>query len=165
MRQLFLNYPFFALLILIGLLSSCGPDFLYQKTVEIKSQNWTYDNPVQFGVEVRDTNILYNLFLSLKHSTDYPFENLYTKIKTQFPSGEIVEDVVSLELAGPGGIWLGDCSAKNCLLEIPIRKGAYFNQVGTYQFTIEQYMRQESIPHIHSFTLSIEDTGQSRTSN
>ncbi len=146
----------------ILVLSSCGPDYIFNETYTIRDQSWTYDDTVNFTLDVQDTTAIYNLSLEVRHSVDYPYQNLYTKFHTIFPGGQKREEVVSLELADKGAIWLGDCNQTTCLLSIPVQQGAYFNQAGQHQFLIEQFMRQDSLEGIISFGFTVVDTGNRR---
>ena len=148
------------LLILALTFISCEQDYFFKETYVVENQIWNYDNLAEFSVEIPDTNSIYNLYLKVKHSTDYPFQNLYTKIKTEFPQGQVVDEIVSLELAGKGGIWLGNCNSKTCELIIPVRQNDYFVQSGKYLFSIEQYMRQDTLPGVYDFTFMVENIGK-----
>ncbi len=143
-------------LVLTIALAACGPDYLYDERVELPGETWTYADSVTFEFPIRDTQQRYNLYLTLDHTTGYPFQNLYTRIHTRFPSGDNLTQQVSLELADKSGRWLGDCSGENCRLRIPLQTDTYFNQPGVYAVTFEQFMRRDSLPGIQNLAFSIE---------
>ncbi len=153
--------PFFFLLIFFSLLS-CGQKYEYQKSYEIEGERWTYADSLEFSFDIEDTTKIYNLYLELKHTTDYAYQNLYTFIHTTFPSQERLDEQLSLEMANNAGVWEGDCSKEYCTLTIPIQENAYFNQTGTHTIVLEQYMRKDSIPGIKSIAFKLEDTGIER---
>ena len=148
--------------VLLLLLSSCGPDIIYEKDYELPETGWSYADTLNFEVSIQDTLGVYNLFLDLTHSREYPFENMYVRIHTTFPSGRRITQQVSLELAGEAGIWKGDCGSEFCQIAIPIQTNAYFDQPGTYEFTLEQYMRRNPLPGVQSIAFRVEDTGEKR---
>lgn len=148
--------------VLLALLSSCGPDIIYEKDYELPEAGWSYADTLKFEVPINDTLSVYNLFLDLEHSREYPFENMYVRIHTTFPSSRRITQQVSLELAGEAGIWKGDCGSEVCQITIPIQTSAYFNQTGTYVFALEQYMRRNPLPGVQSIALRVEDTGEKR---
>ena len=123
-------------------------------------QGWTYENPLHFTFNIRDTNKVYDLWVEIDHTTDFETQNLYTKLYTSFPDGRKTEKVVSLELASKAGAWQGACSNGSCKLRVPLQAQAYFNQTGEYTLTAEQYMRQDSLEGISAFRFMIEDTGK-----
>ena len=149
-------------IILMLIITSCGPTYLFNKSQEIGKAQWTYDNIIGFEFNVQDTTKIYKLILELEHSTEFSNQNLYTKIHTHFPGGEKIEEVVSLELANKAGFWFGDCNSEYCTLEIPIQPGAFFNQAGDYRIEVEQFMREELVEGIRSVGFKIEETGEQR---
>lgn len=157
MRNLFL-LSFFSVL-----LSACGPDYLYDETYDLEEQGWTYADTLNFQFTIDDTLALYNLYLQVEHSTDYSYQNLYTRIHTQFPSGERITQVLSLELADKAGAWQGDCRGEKCLFLAPIQPNAFFNKPGTYVITLEQYMRQSPVMGLKSIGFKLEETGKRRS--
>ncbi len=158
-----INWAGFGLLIAItAAFSSCGPNYIYQKKHEFEADQWSYADTINFVVDIPDTLSIYNLYLEVKHSTDFSYQNLYANIYTQFPGGERLKELASLELSNNGGLWMGKCTSKYCTLNIPIQKGAYFNVPGKYTFTLEQFMRVNPIQGIKSFAFRVEDTGEER---
>ncbi|PHN04021.1 gliding motility lipoprotein GldH [Flavilitoribacter nigricans] len=153
-------WPF--LLLLSCVLWGCGSDYLYERSYPIDSSNWTYADSLQFSFEIEDTLQVYNLWLEVEHSVDYDFQNLYTRIHTRFPSGQQLAEPLSLELADNVGRWFGDCNSKTCTLKIPIQEGAFFNQAGTYNITLEQFMRRDPIEGIRTIGFMVEKTDQTR---
>lgn len=141
---------------------SCTENYFFKDQTIFENQVWTYQDLKVFTVPIEDTLTLYNLYLEVEHATDYSFQNLYTKIITQFPAGEKLEKIVSLEFSNKSGIWLGECNSSTCILRIPIQEDAFFNQTGNYIFSIEQFMREDAIEGLKSLTFYIQDTGQNR---
>lgn len=153
----------FWVLILLGLsLSSCGDNYVYEKQYVIQNGAWGYGDTLDFDFEIQDTTSIYNLYLEVAHNKDYSFQNLYTTIHTKFPGGELLDEVLSLELAGKGGNWLGDCGKEACSLKIPIQQNAYFNANGAYKITLKQHMRKNPIEGINSISFLLEKTKSSR---
>lgn len=139
----------------IFLLTACGENLLFEKTLEISESGWTYEQPVSFDFSVQDTTQRYDIVLDVGHSVEFGFQNLYVQIHTTFPSKEIKSQVLSLELAGASGIWNGDCGSDICHAEIPLQKNVLFPEVGNYQIKAEQYMRKSPLPGLEDMTLKI----------
>lgn len=157
MRQNFLLLFTFLLI-----LAACGPKYAIKKTYNLPDNQWTYADSLRFEFDIQDTTTLYNLLLDVKHTTDFGFQNLYTRIHTQFPNGTRLSKPVSLELADQAGVWQGNCNSKTCTIEIPIQEGAYFNQPGHYIITVEQFMRDSIINGVQDVTLKVAETGEQR---
>ena len=153
---------FLILLLGIGLLTACGPNYVFDEKYDLENTSWSYSNTLDFDLEIEDTLKIYNIFLEIQHSKEYAYQNLYTKIHTAFPSGESVSKLVSLELADQSGFWYGKCGGDFCTLKIPIQEGAFFNALGQHSFKLEQFMRIETLAGVKSAALKVEDTGQRR---
>jgi gliding motility-associated lipoprotein GldH len=144
------------------LLVACSQDYILNKKYDIVNNNWTYADSLRFEFEIKDTTALHNLVLNVKHTTNFSYQNLYTRIHTQFPDGQRLSKPVSLELADKTGAWQGDCNSKSCTLEIPIQENTYFNQVGNYEIIVEQFMRDSIVGGIQALGLKVTATGERR---
>jgi len=144
------------------LLQSCSQSFIYEKDISLPENTWAYANKLDFPFEISDTKALQNLYLDITHNTEFKTQNMYVKFHTKSPSGKIVSDLVSLELAEKDGVWFGDCGGEWCDLRIPIQSGAYFDETGTYTLSIEQYTRTESLKGVKSIGFRVEKTDKTR---
>lgn len=156
------NLIYFTLLLIVSLVTSCGPNFIYEKDYEIANQAWTYSDTLDFEIDIVDTTAIYNLYLDLEHSTDYAFQNIYLQVYTQYPNGKRTKDLLPIDIADKSGKWYGKCNSETCQLRVNLQEGAFFNAAGTYVITLEQYMRKESLSGLNSMALRIEDTGKKR---
>lgn len=145
-----------------ALLTACGPDYIYEKQYPLEEEGWAYADTLDFTFSIDDTLTLYNLYLEVTHTTDYAYQNLYTRIYTRFPSGERKGQTVSLELADRTGAWQGDCRGQTCRFLAPIQMNAFFNEPGAYVFTLEQYMRESPVAGLQTVGFKLEETGESR---
>ncbi len=158
MNHFFKYLTFLFVLLLFG----CGPDYILDQKYDIEKSEWTYADTLNFEVDIQDSLKIYNIHLKIEHSTEFPKQNMYIMIHTQFPSGERISEKLSVELANLGGGWYGDCNSEWCQFSLPIQEGAFFNAIGKHTFTLEQYMRIDPVPGIKNISLKIEDTGKSR---
>ncbi len=139
-------------------LISCGPDYLFDKQIEVPNGEWTYENIPSFEVDITDTLQIYNLYLDIEHSVDYSKQNIYILIHTEFPSGEKISERVPIDFAEKSGKWYGDCGKEWCDLQVTIQEGAFFNALGKHTFRIEQYMRINPLPGIKAIGFKVEKT-------
>ena len=160
-----LNRLFFILLapLLSIAFMSCGKEnVVFEKKYDLKNGQWTYADTLDFDFDIADTTEIYDIVLTIKHTPQYPMQNIYTHIYTKFPSGERVKQQLNIDLADNTGKWEGDCSGSECDFEIPIQPNAFFNASGRHTITLEQYMRVESLAGINSIALKIVDKGMKR---
>jgi len=108
-----------------------------------------------FTVPVKDTSQRQDLHLELNHSADFGYENLYLKIKTEFPNGDIKDEQLSIDLADGFGKWIGSCKKENCLIKIYLLESFKFAEPGDYKFSFEQYSREDQLKGIRSLNFKI----------
>ena len=142
--------------------TACGPTVIYQKQQDIDPAGWAYADTLQYPFDIADTSGLYNLFLTLDHRSDFATQNLYVRVHTGFPNGQRLSHRLSLEISDKIGRALGDCQGELCQLDIPIQANAYFDQVGPHYFTLEQFMRTDSLAGIQSVSFRVELAQQER---
>jgi len=149
---------FFVLTLFFAIhLTSCGPNYLYQQSYPIASETWTYSDTLNFDFPIQDTITRYNLLAEVIHSPDFPTQNMYILISTRFPDGKRLQMPLSLEMADKLGQWYGDCSSEKCTLQIPLQTNAFFNQMGDYQITMQQYTRTESLEGIMNVGFMVQE--------
>ncbi len=136
-------------------LTACQ-SYYYDETKELKAAVWTYQNPINFDFKIEDTTTVYNIYLEVEHSAEFPNQNIYAKVHVRFPDGKDRQQQVSLELADGRGEWLGKCSAKTCTRRLAFMPNAVFDQAGAYSMKFEQYTRNESVEGIKSLRLIVE---------
>lgn len=146
--------------VIVFAFSACGPNYIYEETLEMPQTGWEYKDSLQAQFHIDDTLVIYNLHLEIEHGITFPHQNFYTKIHTTFPEGQRTSQQVSLELMNKTGQWHGDCSSETCVLDILIQEGVFFSQSGNYKITIEQFSRLDPLPQIHNLTFRLEDTGE-----
>lgn len=129
------------------LFSGCEQNVIATKSIDMIDV-WTYEDELDLQFNIDDTDGKYDLLLDIIHDPSFGYENLYVIIKTSFPSGEVTKDVVSLNLAGPRGSWLGKCNNTKCSIEILLNAAFAFKETGSYTLSLAQHSREESLQGI-----------------
>ena len=138
------------------LLAGCnGEKVLFTELAGIGGDGWAYSDSIRFSFDVSDTSQVYRLQLEVAHDPEYAWENVYVRILTAFPDDSVKTDILSLELSDGAGAWQGQCSGSTCRLGIPLQARVRFPMPGTYGLTFVQHMRQEVVPGIDGFRLSV----------
>lgn len=135
-------------LLLLTYLLACGPTYEYEVAIDLPDSGWQYQDSLVADFSIEDTTTYYDLFLEITHTPDFPYENFYLQVHTQFPEGERLSEQFSVQLAGKAGVWLGDCNSSTCTILIPVRKGVFFSQQGDYQIVFEQFSRRNPLPAV-----------------
>lgn len=145
------------LFIIAGLsfLGSCTTVDLYEKTVVIPDHAWQGSFRPAFTFVIKDTIPRYQLYLVLRHTEKYNFNNIYIKLKVQKDGGKSIESTWDISLADQDKGW--KASAMNDIYEHRTAIGVpVIYEKGTYTFTIEQIMREDPLKHVLNAGISIE---------
>ena len=145
------------LIFIISLLFiSCGNEVLVDKSNEFEEGYWEVKNTFATQFDVIDTVNNYNFFVTLRNTNDYPYQNLYVFLKTDFPNGKQKIDTINCPLANLQGNWLGKGFAgvyDNRVLYMARKR---FPLTGSYKISIEHGMRENDLPGILDVGLRIE---------
>jgi len=149
----------FVILILIAV-SSCNKDEIYNNTHDIKKSTWDISNVINFNFQVEDTIKPYDVYINLRHTSQYKYRNLYLFIETTSPEGHSVKDTFECILADKKGNWYGKGWGDMYQNKIPYKRFVRFPNTGTYSIEIKQAMRTEKLKHISDIGIEIETAKQ-----
>jgi gliding motility-associated lipoprotein GldH len=153
------NLLLIALLVLLTTFA-CKENFYFESDKVLKADQWSYQDSLDFTFTIADTSNLYNIYLDITHSTEYPYQNIYLQITTQYPSGERIKERLPIDFADKTGRWYGNCDSEWCKLRVNLQGNAFFNSPGKHTITLEQNMRVESLSGVRELSLKLEDKGQ-----
>ncbi len=154
------NFPFTKVggvlgLVLVLSLVSCGKRMIYSEFQPIPSSGWEADSAVSFTVNVTDTLTPYDICLHLRHTQQYPFQNLWLFVENTTPT-ETQIDTLEFFVADQRGKWLGSGWGNLRELALPYKQTVVFPTAGAYTFRIQQGMRDECLRGINDIGLTIE---------
>jgi gliding motility-associated lipoprotein GldH len=143
-------------LLLLSYFVSCTTIDLYEKSTTIPGHEWRSDFKPSFNFEIKDAVFPYKIFLVLRHTEKYNFNNIYVRLTIRMPGNDsdkvIQRDV---RLATNEGGWEGsgmdDVYEHRSLLS----QGEIL-KAGTYTFTIEQIMREDPLKNVLNVGLRLE---------
>ena len=101
-----------------------------------------------------DTSTVYQMDIEVNHEETYGYQNIYIRTLTTFPSGKEVTSVTSLELINADGSWVGDHGNNGWSVELPLQQRFTFPEVGAYTWTVEPFMRMDTIKGISSLKVT-----------
>ena len=119
---------------------------VYDHYISSDNGMWKWNDVAVFEMDIRDTTSLNNIYLQVRHSTDYPMSNLYMFVNVKSPDGQFRRDTVNMIFAGPDGKWNGRGSGHLRELRLLYRSQVRFSVPGTYNFALEQAMRKAELP-------------------
>jgi gliding motility-associated lipoprotein GldH len=144
-----IRYLLIATLFVLSL-TACDRGVLVSETWKWKDHQWVSGDVKSMKMTARDTTTVYQLDLRVDHEENFAYQNLYVRTRTTYPSGKEVTSVTSLELINADGSWAGDKGENCCTLTLPLQARFTFPETGTYTWTIEPYMRIDTVKGINS---------------
>lgn len=139
---------------------SCNTLDVFEKTAAFNKQQWSTNNKPSFTFTVTDTNSQYNIFIVLRHTDAYHFNNIWLNVTTVAPADTAITQQLNLKLGDNQTGWLG--TAMDDIIEhrIAITKNAVPLKKGTYTFALQQIMREEPLQSVLNAGIRIEKVSQ-----
>jgi gliding motility-associated lipoprotein GldH len=137
---------------------SCVPAIdVFEKDIIIPKQQWQSNFKPQIDFTIQDTLSLYNVYLVLRHTDAYDYNNIWIKASVQQPGDKAAKSLqYNLPLATNEKGWLGSGMDDIFEQRVLIQSQTKFTKPGDYHFTIEQVMREDPLLHVLSTGLRIE---------
>lgn len=153
-------FVFLPLLAAAFLFVSCDKERLIDQSREVANHTWTAKDTFNFSFNVPDTSTFYNFYVNFRNADDYPNSNIFVFIYTTFPNGKHAKDTLECVLTNPEGRWLGKGQGDLVDNQLPFKTKMRFPITGKYTMSIEQGMRNESLPGVYNVGLRIEKFGE-----
>jgi gliding motility-associated lipoprotein GldH len=135
------------------------PSDVFEKDISLPRQQWesNFRPTISFDISPEDTANLYNVYLVLRHTDAYNYNNIWIRGSVRQPGDSLVRSQrYDLSLADNEKGWTG--SGMDDIFEhrIEIQHLTKFDHPGTYSFTLEQIMRDDPLKHVLNVGVRIE---------
>lgn len=137
---------FLVLFGLVLLIAACDPFMVFDQYQKTGEGQWKWSDRKTFEVNMNDSLQMYNIYINIRHTTDYPKSNLFVFLTTTAPTGISRRDTLEIIIADNRGKWEGNGFSDIKLVSREYRKAIRFLYPGKYIFEIEQGMRMPEIP-------------------
>lgn len=148
----------------VVLLASCESNIVFSETRAMDGY-WGQDEVVEFKLPQLDSLKNYNLFVNIRNSNEYKYNNIFLIVSINFPYGKTVTDTLEYRMANPDGSWMGQGVGSIKENKLWYKENVRFFENGIYNVTIEQAMRNngavEGVLKLEGITdvgLSIEES-------
>ena len=128
------------LLTIVLLVLGCDSNQIFDEYKSVPNQ-WNKDDLISFTVTPPDSTNLYNLFINIRNTSDYKFNNLFLIAEMNFPNGKTVKDTLEYQMAMPDGLLMGEGFTDVKENKLWYKEGVRFDEVGDYNITIQHAMR------------------------
>ncbi|ULQ56128.1 gliding motility lipoprotein GldH [Flavihumibacter rivuli] len=143
--------------VLATVVTGCEKVDVFEKNIAIPQQKWSSALHPEINFSIADTSSLYNIYVVVRHTDAYRYNNLWMNIYTQAPgAAQPDKQVLDLQLATNEKGWLG--TGMDDIFEHRVRITARPVQLkpGLYRFRLEQIMRDEPLDHVLNVGLRVE---------
>jgi gliding motility-associated lipoprotein GldH len=147
------------------LITSCHPSADLSINVDIPKAKWNAHNAVRIEYNSIDTVATKDIFFNLRHTGQYPYNNLYLFVTTMAPNGNKVTDTLEFLLADNRGKWFGNGIGDVYNLQLVFKRNIRFGQKGRYIFYIHHGMREDELNGITDFGMLIKSAESEKASN
>ena len=148
----------FAALVMVSVwLSACAKIDVFEKNADIPQHQWAYSLQPAFDFEVTDTVAQYSLYIVLRHTDAYRYNNIWLNVGSQSPGDTMRYQRFDLQLGNDANGWEGHGMDDIWELRKSITRGPFkFHKAGIYKFLIAQVMRENPLPAIVSIGVRVE---------
>jgi gliding motility-associated lipoprotein GldH len=149
-----------SLLILTSVMVLSGCNWttgVFEKNLNFDNHEWPSSLKPAIGFEITDTVSSYNIYIVLRHTDAYHFNNIYIRASVKEPGdtkGKTAD--YDLQLATNGKGWIGTAMDDIYDARLLIQAKTKFRKPGVYQITLEQLMREDPLKYILSVGLRVE---------
>ncbi|MDD7887216.1 gliding motility lipoprotein GldH [Flavivirga sp. 57AJ16] len=131
----------FFLLIFSIIFVSCDSNRVFD-TYKSVPNKWHKDSIVSFKVTPPDSTNMYNLFVNLRNTNDYKYNNLFLIVEMGFPHGKTIKDTLEYRMADPSGKLLGTGLTGVKENKLWYKEQVVFKEKGDYTVKIQHAMRE-----------------------
>ncbi len=140
---------------------SCKQIDLFEKNTVIPKYEWQSNFTITGKFNITDTLNAYNLFLVIRHTDAYKYNNIWLNVGLQSPGDSIYYQKVDLVLANDANGWEG--TGMNDIWEVrKLLNGEprRFKKAGNYYFNIAHIMRENPLYNVISAGLRVEKVSE-----
>ena len=142
-------------------LAACSTIDVFEKNSPIPEHRWQYSFQPAFDFTISDTSSQYNLYVVLRHTDAYRYNNIWLNIGSQAPGDTMLYQRFDLQLGTDAEGWKGAGMDDIWEIRTSITRGPVkFNKTGIYKFSIAQVMRENPLPEIVSAGVRVEKVKQ-----
>lgn len=129
----------------------------FEKTVLLKDHQWAAEVKPDIAFTITDTASLYNIYIVLRHTDAYHYNNIYVRATVYEPGESHTKtgDYDLLMATNEKG-WIGTAMDDIYDARILIQPKTRFRKPGTYHFVVEQLMREDPLQNVLSVGLRVE---------
>jgi len=159
-------HKYIFLLVFITLFIACDSNIVVSKNKTVVGV-WNKENAIKFEIPQLDSLKTYNVFVNIRNTNDYKYNNIFLIVEMDFPHGKVITDTLEYKMANPDGSWLGTGIGSVKENKLWYKENVSFSEEGIYNISISQAVRNngnvEGVTNLEGITdvgFSIEESIQ-----
>ena len=160
-KKLLVKRPLLFLAVFIFVSACNWTTGVFEKNLEFHDHEWPSSVKPDISFDITDTVSTYNIYVVIRHTDAYHFNNMYVRITVKEPgitSGKTGD--YDLQLATNNKGWIGTAMDDIYDARLLIQPKTRFMKAGTYHISLEQLMREDPLKNVLSAGLRVERTEQ-----
>lgn len=142
-------------------LCCCNSIDSFEINKTIPHQAWSSQLSAKGAFVITDTVSEYNMYVLLRHTDAYKYNNVWLNIGLQYPGEKMNFKKVNLLLGNDQSGWEGIGMDDIWYVKKKLNIAPFtFQQKGTYYFSISNIMRDDPLLHVMSVGISVEKSSQ-----
>ncbi len=125
----------------VVLCASCDSNRVFDVYESVPS-TWHKDSVISFKINPPDSLNKYNLFVNLRNTSQYKFNNLFLIVEMVFPHGKTIKDTLEYKMVEPSGKLLGSGYGDVKENKLWYKEAVVFTEAGEYRVNIQHAMRE-----------------------
>jgi gliding motility-associated lipoprotein GldH len=127
--------------VLLFLACSCDKQRFFDEYKDYGGK-WNKDSVAAFTVNQKDTVSKYNVFVTMRNNSRYPYNNMFLIVQMQQPGSNLTKvDTLEYQMANPDGTLMGEGFGDVKESKLWYKENVGFPKAGDYKFTIQQAVR------------------------
>lgn len=140
--------------------SGCGDLRLgvYEQHITLPEHRWPSAEQPEFPVEISDTASSYMIFVVLRHTHAYRYQNLWINLHLTGPDDSTHTQRLDLRLASDEKGWLGTGMSDiyDHRITVTQQGPVKFQRPGLYRFRLEHLMREDPLEYVMNVGIRLE---------
>jgi len=145
------------ILLITLIITGCGNLDVYEENQAIISASWPDDKIFRFEFHSTDTIAPKDIYINLRHTNLYKYNNIFLFVTTIAPNGRSLKDTSEFTIAKTNGKWLGSGLGGIFEVRLAYKHNVRFAQEGKYIFYVQHGMRERSLKDIIDVGIRIEN--------
>ena len=145
--------------LMASVLISCDSERIYETNENFSQKFWHKDTLKSFSFHITDSTAAYNLYVNLRNTASYPYQNIYIHCQLKDSLNKVLEDqLMSFQLFHSqtgepfGSSGVGDIFDH----QFRFLENYNFPAAGSYQLDLAQMMRKDTLEAILSVGARVE---------